>query len=306
MLRQSKPGPTRVTASAPNSMLRTRIITALVLLAVLLPILFLAPLGVAALVGLVLMALGCWEWARLIGWGGWRAVALAVAFGIVLATLAVMDPLSSDRRVGLAVVGAAAVFWCFVAPWWLARGIPAWVARRTGLMMALCWIVLAAAWWGLIAALQRGPVYLISVLAVVWVSDIAAYFAGRAFGRRKLAPTISPGKTWEGVAGAVDAVLVIGLGFALAAPADFPANFMGLMHAQSGLPGLALALVVLVALGIVGDLFESMLKRRAGVKDSSRLLPGHGGVLDRIDALLPVLPVAALIDMAATGRPFLF
>jgi phosphatidate cytidylyltransferase len=128
---------------------------------------------------------------------------------------------------------------------------------------------------------------MLAAMALVWVADIAAYFAGRAFGRRKLAPAISPGKTWEGVAGAVVGVLAYG-------GAVF--NFSPLAgKLPLSVPLLALLLVTLTAVSVMGDLFESLLKRQAGIKDSSQLLPGHGGVLDRIDALTSALPLSALI-----------
>jgi phosphatidate cytidylyltransferase len=140
-----------------------------------------------------------------------------------------------------------------------------------------------------------GFVYLLSVLVVVWLADIAAYFAGRRWGRRKLAPAISPGKTWAGVGGAVAAVLAVALLVAALAP-QLPAFSTLLLQRLPLTVALAL-LVALVALSIAGDLFESLLKRQVGAKDSGRLLPGHGGVLDRIDALIAVLPAAGLLDL---------
>ena len=141
--------------------------------------------------------------------------------------------------------------------------------------------------------------FLLSVMCVVWAADISAYFCGRAFGKRKLAPTISPGKSWEGVYGGVAGVLLLALGwlwmesqFSL----DSPSLFL-LLRQRLGYGGLLLAALLLTALSVMGDLFESLVKRAAGAKDSSALLPGHGGVLDRVDALLPVLPAAlALIS----------
>ena len=136
--------------------------------------------------------------------------------------------------------------------------------------------------------------YLLSVLVIVWMADIGAYFSGKAFGRHKLAPSISPGKSWEGAIGGWILVLLMMFGFSLA-PAlseTFPVRLL----ATWGWTGLLAAATVLVAASVVGDLFESLLKRRAGIKDSSNLLPGHGGVLDRVDALIPVLPLAALLS----------
>ena len=138
------------------------------------------------------------------------------------------------------------------------------------------------------------------MLCVVWVADISAYFCGRAFGRNKLAPTISPGKSWEGVYGGVAGVLLLALGWiALESQLDLgSASVFKLLQQGLGWGGLLLAALLLTALSVVGDLFESLVKRAAGAKDSSALLPGHGGVLDRVDALLPVLPAAlALISL---------
>jgi phosphatidate cytidylyltransferase len=153
-------------------------------------------------------------------------------------------------------------------------------------------------WVGWLALSQARAVsvnFVLSVLCIVWVADIGAYAAGRSFGRRKLAPSISPGKTWEGVYGGLVGVALLGLVWTLwidtALPVDGPSLFSHL-RARFGWPGLLAGAAVLAALSVVGDLFESLVKRAAGAKDSSRLLPGHGGVLDRIDALLPVLPVA--------------
>ena len=133
-------------------------------------------------------------------------------------------------------------------------------------------------------------------MATVWIADTAAYFAGRAFGRRKLAPAISPGKTWEGVYGALAAVAAYAL-------ALWPAARRAGGFDDSGIAPLAgwiAAALVLAALSVVGDLFESLLKRQAGVKDSGSILPGHGGILDRIDALLAAMPAAALLSLAFT------
>jgi phosphatidate cytidylyltransferase len=128
---------------------------------------------------------------------------------------------------------------------------------------------------------QLGALALLALMAIVWVADITAYFAGRAFGKRKLAPSISPGKTWAGAYGAVAGV--VGYGLAASAIVDLP-----------GPAVLIPVLVVLTVLSIVGDLFESLLKRQADIKDSSNVLPGHGGVLDRIDSLTSTLPLIAL------------
>jgi phosphatidate cytidylyltransferase len=147
------------------------------------------------------------------------------------------------------------------------------------------------------ASWERGLAYLATVCALVWAADIFAYFGGRALGKRKLAPTISPGKSWEGAISGLVAVIVVA--FIVVAVTVHPhGNLFWLLRDRLGVAGLVVALVALVALAIVGDLVESLAKRAAGIKDSSQLLPGHGGVLDRIDALLPVFPAAlALVTL---------
>jgi phosphatidate cytidylyltransferase len=160
--------------------------------------------------------------------------------------------------------------------------------------MILAVALLSAGWMALDSLLRRGLPWLVSVLAVVWIADIAAYFTGRSLGRHKLALRISPGKTWEGVYGALAFVTV----FALLVHRLWPQAQLWSNHVLSELawPLAVAALWAVVGLSVVGDLFESLLKRQSQVKDSGRLLPGHGGVLDRIDATLPALPAAVLID----------
>jgi phosphatidate cytidylyltransferase len=163
--------------------------------------------------------------------------------------------------------------------------------------VALGCLLLPAAWFALLALYQIGLVLLFSVLAIVWIADIFAYFSGRAFGKAKLASNISPGKTWAGVGGAMLGVVVIsGAAVVLAPDAPLLSNLLFRRNILLAL----LLLALMVAASIVGDLFESLIKRQAGMKDSSRLLPGHGGVLDRIDALIPVLPLAVLLHWWAT------
>ena len=162
-------------------------------------------------------------------------------------------------------------------------------------------LMLWAAWLALTQARAIGVNFLLSVLALVWMADVAAYFGGRAFGRRKLAPAISPGKSWEGVWSGMAGVLALAalwIAIDQRFAVDSPSLYTRLWQ-HGGLAATVLALLALSALSVVGDLIESLVKRAAGAKDSSRLLPGHGGVLDRVDALLPVLPAAmALLTWA--------
>ncbi len=279
-------------------MLGARVITALVLVALLVPVLFFAPHQVASLVALAIMVLANWEWTRLLGVPSRRAAVYAAAFAVFAC---VADAYAGPMLIHTVLIVAVA-FWAVVAPWWFKTGLPAgwWAARWP--LIAIGWFALGAAWWAIDAALARGPVYLLSILFIVWTSDVAAYFAGRTFGRHKLAPSISPGKTWEGVLGAMVGVCLLAGVFIAAADTPVRPTFVALVREHAAWPVLGLVLIALVALGIIGDLFESMLKRRAGVKDSSRLLPGHGGVFDRIDAVLPVLPAAVLVEWIVTGR----
>ncbi len=185
-----------------------------------------------------------------------------------------------QRLGGEVLLGVALLFWIAVVPLWLRRSLG---VSSAALAVAGA-LVLISAWYSLYL-LQESAARLLALLGVVWVADTAAYFAGRRFGRRKLAPSISPGKTWEGVLGAIFGV---GVYYSLLWLAWAPEFLAG--HRT-----LDLILVAgMLALSVEGDLFESWAKRRAGVKDSGSLLPGHGGVLDRIDGLVAALPLAAL------------
>ena len=279
-------------------MLRQRVITALVLLALLLPALAADSPVPFALFSLVLISAAGWEWARL---NGFAAAVPALASGALLAALCGLSLLRLPQ-----MGQAGGLWWAGTVAWGLGsvvalrRGPAGWPKLAPALRWALGLALLWLAWLALAQARTIGVNFLLSTLCVVWAADISAYFAGRAFGKRKLAPTISPGKSWEGVYGGVAGVLLLGLGW-LWLDAQFafdsPSLFL-LLRQRLGYGGLLLAALLLTALSVVGDLFESLVKRAAGAKDSSQLLPGHGGVLDRVDALLPVLPAAlALISL---------
>lgn len=265
-------------------MLGTRIVTALVLLAVLLPSIFVFDPWVWGVVTLVFLAVAAYEWSRLIGRAdaAWRAAIVLAAIGAAL--LAWREIAGWPPWFVTATTAAATLGWLVVGPLHLRSHD----ARGGGWALAAAWLL--ACWIALIALRALGPLPLIAAMAIVWIADIAAYFAGRAFGRRKLAPTISPGKSVEGAIGGFFAVAVIGL--AAARADELAATLPALLVDAWSAAGAALVLVALAALSIVGDLHESLLKRQAGVKDSGTVLPGHGGVLDRIDALLPVMPAA--------------
>jgi len=267
-------------------MLKTRVITAIVLLAVFLPVTLFAPLAAFGVLIRVVVAFAAWEWARLLNAGKVGSIVYAA---VVSAVIVFGSRVEAPR----ALFQAAAVFWIVAGPYVLLRK-PALAAGSWRLFLLLAgFILFAACWHALVLARAIGVAFVLSLLLVVWLADIGAYFAGKALGRHKLAPSISPGKTWEGAVGGWVFVMVISLAATLLHA--FEPTLFSTLFASVGLVRELLALTVLVAFSVVGDLFESMLKRQAGVKDSSGLLPGHGGVLDRIDALLPVLPLAMLL-----------
>jgi phosphatidate cytidylyltransferase len=270
-------------SAKPRSSLKARVLTAVVLVPLLLAAMLFLPNPAFALVTLVPAALGAHEWARLCRFSpAWRYISIA---GLVLAGLLLVAAqwCAPDAAATAAswLYLAALLFWSIAAPAWLYFK---WPARGRAAMLLTGWLVLLPSWLAF-ASLQKSPVLLLMILLVVWIADTAAYFAGRRFGRRKLAPAISPGKTWEGVIGAAVAVLAYGVavGFALQPGASAYDRI-----------GFLVFIAVLTAFGIIGDLFESWVKRQAGAKDSGALLPGHGGVLDRIDSLTAAMPFAAL------------
>jgi phosphatidate cytidylyltransferase len=260
-----------------------RALTAAVLLAAFLgALLWLERPWFGLLIG-VLLAAGGYEWGRLSRLTARAALGYGAAASLLFGAFAwAFRPLDVADRPEFALFGAAAVFWLLIAPLWLRRGM----AQPTRpLLLAVGIAVLVPT--GL-AAITLAPSQLLLALGLVWIADTAAYLAGRAFGRHRLAPRISPGKTWEGVAGAAVATLIYAIICALPG-----APLGGYVQGAVWMPYLA-AVVMLCAVSIVGDLFESALKRQAGAKDSGTLLPGHGGVLDRIDSVTATLPIAAL------------
>ena len=272
-------------------MLKTRILTALVVASLVLCALFLLPprgFGVAMLAITVLAAR---EWSRLAQFpapNAWAFTGFIMLAGIAL----LFFPAWGFGRgwpegIVLAVCGTSALFWLFVAPFWV---VLRWPTSRAWVMVACGWIVLGGTWMALVELQARSPWLVLAAMATVWIADTAAYFSGRAFGRRKLAPQISPGKTWEGVYGALVAVAVYAL---CLVPFAREAGFGAVVGAPAIAAWVGFALL-LAGLSVFGDLFESLLKRHAGVKDSGNLLPGHGGVLDRVDALMAAMPLAAL------------
>ena len=258
-------------------MFLTRLLTAAVLLAAFIGALYWLPHPLFALLVSAIVGLGGHEWARLCKLGpapaaGYGTVCLALCYASSL--LLVPAPW---------IFSLASAFWLLAVPWWLARGdrpVP------QGLEILVGVVVLIPA--GL-ATILLEPAQLLMILGLTWVADTSAYLAGRAFGKRKLAPAISPGKTWEGVAGGAIGCIIYAIIWALFAP-ELQARVQGATWIF-----FLTGTMLLCALSVVGDLFESAAKRRARVKDSGSLLPGHGGILDRIDSATATLPVGFLL-----------
>lgn len=267
-------------------MLKTRIITALILAPIAIGgIFFLPPAGFAVFTGIII-TLGAWEWANM---AGLSAQAARCAYAAVVALV----------LYSLLHVHALSVLWLAML-WWLVclglvRAYPAlsqgW--RPMPVRLLLGFLVLVPAWVGLnhlrtgvveFGQVTTGLLLILYVFFIVWVADIGAYFAGRAFGKAKLAPRVSPGKSWAGVWGGQAAVAVLAI-------------VASLLVEASALQTLLLVLVSLATglVSVLGDLLESMFKRHRGIKDSSQMLPGHGGILDRIDSLTAAIPVFALL-----------
>lgn len=271
-------------------MLKTRVITAVALLAVLLPILYLNSFPAFGVVATLFFGAAIWESFRLFRPDPRQAVFVAVVWAAMYAFLFLMRP--GDPRIWF-VIGVAAWVARFVPS--LKMGLPPLEGGANTTLSMMYAVAVFACFVAIADLFRHSPLYLLSVMALVWIADIGAYFAGKAFGKRKLAPSISPGKSWEGAIGGGIAVLLIASATVLFGGAALADTFAARVQDKLGWAALVAVLVLVVAASVVGDLFESQLKRRAGVKDSSNLLPGHGGVLDRIDALIPVLPLAALI-----------
>ncbi len=271
-------------------MLKTRVITALVLLAVLLPILFLLPAMYIGAFFLVALLAAAWEWSILLTPQARRAAWVYALFCLAI-ILILLGMQNTSWQFALLLLSV--IFWFFVAPFILAKGINLSLQKLRPFYVVLGLILLPATWFSLVFLRELGLVFLLTSIALVWVADIGAYFIGKAFGKRKLAIQISPGKSVEGAIGG----LVLSYGYALLCVMYLPfeSTLFGAWAIRFGWVVMFLMVTVLVAFSIFGDLFESQLKRLAGVKDSSHLLPGHGGVLDRVDALIPTMPIAALL-----------
>lgn len=276
-------------------MLKQRVITAVALLLVSLPAL-LHPSPVAlGVLGMVLVSAASWEWGRLNGLSFAAAFAMpAVCILLFLTYWSRHQYLLVSKLYWLICMA----IWFFTILIFLNKGSSVWQATPQLFRLCLGVFLLFSTGLALLQAKLVGTLFLISVLCMVWTADIAAYFVGRRWGKRKLAPSISPGKSVEGLAGAVVAVWLLAAVW-IAVSGHFNSTSGDIFNKlfDLGLPYLLLGMLVLTLTSAAGDLFESLIKRAAGAKDSSQLLPGHGGVLDRLDALLPVLPLAVLMSM---------
>jgi phosphatidate cytidylyltransferase len=278
-------------------MLKQRVITAVVLLAVLLPALFWpSPYPFNAIVLLLIAAAG-WEWGRLNHLSMNQSVGVAAACLVLCGESWYAGVMQERVALLWAIAGG---LWVICGAYLLRMGVAGWPRIPRVVRLILGVLALWAAWLAVAQARFIGINFLLSVLVLVWVADIAAYAAGKAFGLKftkdKLAPAISPGKSWEGAFGGMVGVMVLGIGWAItdrALGATVPSIYSRVVAVGWWL--LPITAVFLSAMSVVGDLVESLVKRSAGVKDSSALLPGHGGVLDRVDALLPTLPLAMFI-----------
>lgn len=264
-------------------MFSTRLATAAALLAVFISALFYLPNRWWGLFLMPMLLGASWEWCRLVRAGraaSWSFCVLVLGSAFALWLRGRIDYGAGDDYAAR-ILAFTSVFWLLVAPIWLWRR---WTTRSAFLHFVVGWIVLVPAWLAL-TRLQVWPAQFLALLGVVWFSDTGAYLAGKAWGKHKLAAAISPGKTWEGVAGAAVVVAVYYgvLSFCLG-EWNWWSNGRG-----------AVLFVGVAVLGIVGDLFESWLKRQAGAKDSGTLLPGHGGILDRIDSMTASMPFAAAL-----------
>ena len=269
-------------------MLRTRVITAVILAPLVLALIVYAPSAWFAVAMGVIGVLSAGEWARLSGVAGRRAEALnGLIVALACIALWFLPALQLPLLIAAVVWWGAAVIAVISFParthWW----------DSPHLLLPSGLLVLTATWLGLVQLQHdaRGPLVLLQLLFMVWSADIGAYFAGRAFGRHKLAPAVSPGKTWQGAAGG--ALLAVLIGSAMA--------YWTVIGVGASMVMMALACLGIAAVSVLGDLTESMLKRQRGMKDSGSLLPGHGGLLDRIDSLLSTAPLWALWSLSSSG-----
>lgn len=259
-------------------MLKERLLTAFALIPTFIIALFFSPTSFWLLLILAISAIGAWEWASMMKLGRTSSLMFVLAFVLLGLLIGFADDLGLTQLPAKSLfygLLAASLFWIIIAPVWLSCR---YVLKNKILLMLVGLVIVMPTWLAFVKLREIGAWLLLALMLAVWIADSAAYFAGKRFGKHKLAPQISPGKTWEGVAGALLAITLYGLALCLSLDKSF---------------WYILGLWLITVLSIIGDLFESLMKRQAGVKDSGSLLPGHGGVLDRIDGLTATLPLVA-------------
>ena len=272
-------------------MLKQRLLAALVLIPAFLAALFLLPQWAWAVLMGVVVGLAADEWARLSSFTKSGRVAFLLLSLLLLLGCYRLLKLGSPFAWWL--IGASVVFWLFVAPFWIGGH---WRVAQPIVRAVVGWLLLVPTWIAIVELRLIGPGLVLFAMGMIWLADSGAYFSGRMWGRHKLAPSVSPGKTWEGVAGAMVAVAILAI-----VVATFGKDFF--LAGNSVASGwLALVSCAVVAVSILGDLFESLIKRLAGVKDSGSLIPGHGGVLDRIDSQTAALPLFLALCLFYLGR----
>ena len=280
-------------------MLKQRIYTAITMLLVLLPALFHPDIRILASLAAVLIGAAVWEWTSLNGHGQGTAVICGLLAVLICGILYFFNLIAALSPVFWLFAGS---FWVFFGAFLLHGGPGRWRQIDQRLKSLFGFAILITAWMAFYQAKFTGTTYLLSILLTVWVADISAYFAGRHWGSRKLAPLISPGKSWEGVLGGMAGVIILAICW-LSLDSQYPVLQDGLFEKllAHGWLLFFLSVLFLTLMSVVGDLVESLIKRSAGAKDSSQLLPGHGGVLDRLDALLPVLPLAIMLSQIGSS-----
>lgn len=274
-------------------MLRQRIITAVLMLLVLIPALFHADIRYLAYIGFFLIGASAWEWGRLNGSSQVASLLLGIVTMFICLFIFIFNMINELNQFFWFLIGGSWVLSGFIL---LRGGQSRWKKTNVFVRLMIGPVMLVSAWIALYQCKLIGTGFLLSILLLVWVADISAYFVGRKWGLHKLAPDISPGKSWEGLVGGVCGVFLLSVVW-LELDLFFPMLQDGIFEKLKlhGWLIFSISILFLTLMGVVGDLIESLIKRSSGVKDSSQLLPGHGGVLDRLDALLPVLPLAVML-----------
>lgn len=269
-------------------MLKQRIITALILAPIMIGGIFFLPLNEFMYFIGAIVALGAWEWANLSGLT--KPVARAAYVGFVVVALVAIAQLDAAQATWLLWVALAWWVLAFV----LVRSYPKFKPLWSGVLpRALIGLVILLPMWVGFVQIKAYPdsgQFIMYVMLLVWGADVGAYFAGRKFGKHKLAKNVSPGKTWEGVYGGLATTAIVAVCSAFYLEERYPFFSMDM---EKWLTLFAITAAV-VMVSVLGDLIESMMKRHRGIKDSSNLLPGHGGVMDRIDSMTAAVPVFAL------------